>query len=360
MKTLGMISLILIGIVAMSITINACGGKAKSAEGTVIAEFEWDGKQQITLEEMVAEISELPEYKQKRYRDKEGLEEYMTLMAESRLILCFAKDQKLNENPEILKKVQDYLQELMVDRITEIEVEQKLKITEEDLRLHYEDNKGDYIEEEQVRLTCITFQDKERAEEIFASIKGGKDIAEAAKELSDRGELTGPGANTSDPGNTGFFSRRGYPQTAKAFVDAAFDTEIGQMSDGIIDVDVQGQPYFMIFRKEEHKEARQKTFDEEDVRRDVERTVERDKRDELMNSWLAQLREKAKTQMYIDRIPETPKEEETTEDESTPNGDTGDDPPEDESTPGGDTGDDPPEGESTPGGDVGDNSSEEK
>ena len=49
MKTLGMISLILIGIVAMSITINACGGKAKSAEGTVIAEFEWDGKQQIRI-----------------------------------------------------------------------------------------------------------------------------------------------------------------------------------------------------------------------------------------------------------------------------------------------------------------------
>ena len=30
------------------------------------------------------EISELPEYKQRQYQDKEGLETYMLLMAESR------------------------------------------------------------------------------------------------------------------------------------------------------------------------------------------------------------------------------------------------------------------------------------
>ena len=62
--------------------------------------IEWDGKKHhITLEEMQQEISELPEYKQRQYQDKEGLETYMLLMAESRLILSLARDRKLNEDP---------------------------------------------------------------------------------------------------------------------------------------------------------------------------------------------------------------------------------------------------------------------
>ena len=73
--------LMLIGIVATCVVFNGCGGSATAAEGTVIAEFEWDGKHQITLEEMMQEIAELPEYKQKKYKDKSGLEEYMILMA---------------------------------------------------------------------------------------------------------------------------------------------------------------------------------------------------------------------------------------------------------------------------------------
>ena len=119
MKNFSNVSLILLFTIFATVPfLYSCGDKAIGADGTVIAEFEWNGKQRITLEEMMQEISELPEYKQRQYQDKEGLEEYMTLMAESRLILCLAKDQKLNEDEEIIKKVQDYLHELMVDRIT--------------------------------------------------------------------------------------------------------------------------------------------------------------------------------------------------------------------------------------------------
>ena len=308
-KTIGILSFILIAAVITGLSFNGCGGKATGAEGTVIAEFNWDGKHQITLEEMQQEIGELPEYKQEQYKDKKGLEEYMTLMAESRLILCLAKDRKLDEDAEILKKVQTYLNELMVDKVTGLEVDQKLKLTEEDYRLYYESHKGDYIDPEQVRLTCITVTNEERAKEVLQEIQDGKDIAEVAKELSDKGELTGPGANPEKPGDTGYMTRSGYPQGAQSFVDAAFATEVGQMNPEIFHVDVQDQHYYMLFRKEEHKQERQKAFDEEDVRRSVERAAEREKRDELMKGWLAQLRERAKVKTYVDRIPETPKPE---------------------------------------------------
>lgn len=300
---LPVIPLLLLAVIAIHPIFYSCGDKA-IADGTVIAEFEWDGKQRITLEEMMQEISELPEYKQRQYQDKEGLETYMLLMAESRLILSLARDLELQEDPEILKKVQDYLHELMVKKITAQEVDDKLVLTEQDYLQYYETHMEDYIRPAQVRLMCITVLDKERADETYAQIAEGKDIAELAQELSDKGELVGPGANPASPGDTDYISRDSFPAGTEPFLDAAFSAEIGTLHDGVIEVDVQGQKYYMIFRKDEARDAYQKPFEEEEVRRNVERKVEREKRQALKDEWVRQLRERAEVKTYIDRIPE--------------------------------------------------------
>ena len=289
--------------------------KKTAIESSVIAEFEWDGKHQITLEEMRGEISELSEYKQKQHKGKAGLEEYMNLMAESRLILCLAKDRKFDEESEIVKKAQDYLHELMVDQVTELEVNQKLKLTEADYRLYYEAHKGDYVEPEQVRLTCIAFTNEERAAAVFQRITDGEDIAEIAKELSDKGELVGPGSDSETPGNTGDFPRGAFSEPTEPFVDAAFGLEVGQMNEEILIVDINTRTYYLIFRKEEHKAERQKALEEEDVHRSVESILERQKRDTLKSDWIAQLHERAKVKTFIDLIPETPEAAEESEGE---------------------------------------------
>ena len=312
---LPVIPLLLLAVIAIHPIFYSCGDKAIGADGTVIAEFEWDGKQRITLEEMMQEISELPEYKQRQYEDKEGLETYMLLMAESRLILSLARDQEFHEDPEILKKVQDYLHELMVKKITAQEVDDKLAVTEQDYLQYYETHKEDYVRPAQVRLMCITLLDKARADETYAQIGEGRDIAELAQELSDKGELVGPGANPANPGDTDYISRDSFPAGTEPFLDAAFSAEIGTLHDGVIEVDVQGQKYYMIFRKDEARDAYQKPFEEEDVRSNVERKVEREKRQALMDEWIRQLRERAEVKTYIDRIPEASSEEATAEDQ---------------------------------------------
>lgn len=304
-------TLLAVALIATLPFLYSCGDKAIGADGTVIAEFEWDGKQRITLEEMMQEISELPEYKQRQYRDKAGLEEYMTLMAESRLILCLAKDKKLNEDPEILKKVQNYLIDLMVEKITEQEVESKLLLSETDYLKYYETNKEDYIRPAQVKLMCITLMDKQRADEVYAELKAGKDIALAAQELSDRGELVGPGANPEAPGDTDYIGKNSYPSGTEPFMEAAFNAEMDKLHPAVIEVEVQGAKYYMMFVKKEARDAFQRPFSEEDVRRSVVRKAERERRDMLMKEWTTKLRERAEVKTFIDRIPEDkPTEEE--------------------------------------------------
>ncbi len=302
---------LLLAMFAVLPLFTGCGDKAIGADGTVIATYEWEGKpHHITLEEMQQEISELPEYKQRQYQDKEGLETYMLLMAESRLILSLARDQKLNEDPEILKKVQDYLHELMVKRVTVQEVDDKLALTEDDYLRYYEAHKEDYVRPAQVRLLCITLTDGARADEVFAEIKAGRDIAEVAQELSDRGELVGPGANPASPGDTDYIGRGAFPEGTELFIDAAFAADIGELHDGVIGVAVGSQKYFMMFRKDEARDAYQKPFEEEDVRKNVVRKVEREKRNALLKEWVAQLRARAEVKTYTDRIPEAEPEAE--------------------------------------------------
>lgn len=275
-----------------------------NAESIVIAEFDCDGKQQITLAEMIRDIRELSEYTPERYKDKARLEEYVTLMAEGRLILCLAKARKLEEEPEIQQKHRRYRHTMLANKLWKTEVEQQVKVTEEDIQANYEARKSEFAEEEQVRLTCITLRDSDRAKEVFESIQSGKDMIEAAKELSDTGELTGPGADPLNPGDTGYLTRDTFPREQQAFTDAAFAMDVGQTTDDIMTVSFQGRQYYTIFRKEEHNPATQKTLDDSEVRRIVTADTQTEMRNALTANLHTQLRNKAKLKIYLERIPE--------------------------------------------------------
>ena len=277
-----------------------------NAENIVIAEFDCNGKQQITFAEMIQDIRELSEYTPDRYKDKVRLEEYATLMAEGRLVLCLAKARKLEEEPEIQRKMRRYFHTMLANKLWKVEVEQKVEVTKEDIQANYEARKGEFAEEEQVRLTCITLRDSDRAKEVFESIQSGKDMVELAKELADTGELTGPGADPLNPGDTGYLTRDTFPKEQQAFTDAAFAMEVGQTTDDIMTVSFQGRQYYTIFRKEEHNPAVQKTLDDSEVRRIVTADTQTEIRNALTAYLHAQLRNKANLKIYFDRIPEQP------------------------------------------------------
>ena len=317
MKSFNGISLILLLIFTALLFCYSCGEQANGADGTVIAEFEWDGKHHITLEEMMKEISMLPKHKQHQYKDKKGLEIYMQLMAESRLILCLARDQKLNETSEILKEVrdhfsglpdtseyrkkrEDYTHQLMVEKMVEMEVDAKIRYTDEDFKAYYEKHKSDYVTEAKVRATCITLNDEDFANEVLDAIKDGKDIIEMAKELAEVGKLAGgPGTNQDEPGNTYLFSRTTSPRWSE-FINAVFDMNIGEMTDVVFETEVSEETYYLIFRKEEYQPIRNQTFDE--VKTDIERIVVENKTQTRIIEWITELSEKARLKTYPENI----------------------------------------------------------
>merc|ERR1711964_485629 len=100
----------------------------------------------------------------------------------------------------------------------------------------------------------------------------------------------------------------------KPFVDLAFDLQIGEINKEFIEVEVQSNEYYMIFRKEEYQEERQKPYEE--VKDDVSYAAEEKLREDLTKAWLEGLKQKAAVQVFADRIdlPSTEEEEEESED----------------------------------------------
>ena len=281
----------------------------------IVAAYKWNGDTyQISLADLNAAIAELPIYRQQNYESRADKAEYLEELIEERLKILRAADEGFDKLPEHLKKLEDYTHQLMVEKLTEMEVDAKVIYTTDDLMAHYQANLSEYIEDERVRATCITLDDEDLAHETLDAIKAGKDIVDIAKELSEAGKLAnGPGINQDDPGNTGFFSKSVSPRWSE-FVEAVFAQEVGEMTDAVFETDVNDETFYMIFRKEEHQPERQQEFDE--VKSDIERTVERTKKRERINEWVTEISEKGKLKTYPENIPTPPQPEEAETEES--------------------------------------------
>ncbi len=282
----------------------------------IVAAYKWNGDtHEISLADLNAAIAELPIYRQQNYESRADKAEYLGELIEERLKILRAADEGFDKLPEHLKKLDDYTHQLMVEKLTEMEVDAKVVYTTDDLMAYYQENLGEYVEEAKVRATCITLDDEDLAHETLDAIKAGKDIVEMAKELSEAGKLAnGPGSSDPEnPGNTFFFTKASSARWTE-FIEAVFAQEVGEMTDAVFEIDVNEETFYLIFRKEEHQPERQQEFDE--VKSDIERTVERTKKRERINAWVNEISEKGKLKTYPENIPTPPQPEEAATEES--------------------------------------------
>ena len=127
----------------------------------------------------------------------------------------------------------DLKDNLVIQELLKQEVEDKIEVSDEDARSFYDDNPEQFQQPAQIKASHIILTLEEGAgeeqkaearnqlQEIKAEIEGGADFAAMAKENSQ-------GPSASRGGDLGFFSRG---QMVKAFEDAAFELEVGELSD---------------------------------------------------------------------------------------------------------------------------------
>ena len=305
------------GIGIMNSTVASVSVVASTAEfvDPVVLEYEWESeKYQITNSEFVTAFQDLPSYKQENYvSDEGGITTYLGEYVGEKLKLLAARSNGFGEDDDIIRKAEDYRNQLLVERLTEVEVDEKIAYSEKELVEYYEENKTEYIEEETVQATCVSLTDEKKAEEAYAMYQEGIDLAEIAETF--KSDLQGPGDSQNDPGNTGKF-RRDASENWMPFVEAIFGMEVGEEYSEQMELDVGDNVFYLLFRKESQTPARQQTFEE--VRDSIVTIIEQQKKRERILAWVEDVTTKGKLKFYPDKVPvpEVPSDDEESSDKS--------------------------------------------
>ena len=181
----------------------------------------------------------------------------------------------------------------------------KINVTEEDAQKYYQENTKQFEIPEQVRASHILikpeFTDpnadpndvkaiaRTKTEGLLKQLKDGADFAELAKSNS---------ACPSAPqgGDLGLFPRG---QTTPAFENAAFDLEIGQISNI-----VETEYGYHIIKVTEHKDAGTTSF--EQAKDDIIKQLTQTKQSELAEEYIESLKAIAKIAYPAGKEPTTP------------------------------------------------------
>jgi foldase protein PrsA len=149
-------------------------------------------------------------------------------------------------------------------------IEPQIKITDEELKTYFDENKDSLGEAEQVKASHILVEDEATAKEIKQKLVDGADFAELAREYS-----TDEGSKENG-GELGYFPRG---TMVTEFEDVAFSLPVNEISEP-----VKSDYGYHIIKVEEKKEAKEANFD--DSMAAIRETLIDEKMESEYTSWL--------------------------------------------------------------------------
>lgn len=180
---------------------------------------------------------------------------------------------------------EDLRHNIRINVLLEKLVASDVKVSDEDVRAYYDENRDQFVEPEQVRARHILVEDRETADRLLDRIRAGESFEELAKAHS-KDE-----ASAEKGGDLGWFGRG---VMVAEFEDAAFGAEPGNVVGP-----VQTVHGFHLIEVLEKKPERQQPFEE--VRDRIRETLTEQATQQKIEELLARLRAEAKIDNRLER-----------------------------------------------------------
>lgn len=181
----------------------------------------------------------------------------------------------------------------VIEKFIKNEIESKAVVTEQEIKVYYEENKANFMKPESRRLSHILVkvepsaseddrrQKRARAEEVLAKLKNNEDFAKLAWDYSD------------DPyrvkgGDMGF--------AHKGSIDPDLEKEVWKLPSGALSGIIETIHGYHVVRVEDIKVAEQ--LELKDVAQKIELNIKNKKVKKLKESLISELKAKAKIEVY--------------------------------------------------------------
>jgi len=252
----------------------AVGGDAE--EGKVVAEV---GGEKITLEKLDEMIQDLPPQFQAMAASRKG--EFLDSVIDEKLLYAKALSENIDKDPKVKRQLEQISKQVVISELLRKEMEQKIRISDEDAKNYYEANKDQYTEQEKYRASHILVDTEQEAKDLIVRLNAGEDFAALAKEKSKC-------PSKEKGGDLGLASKG---QMVPEFEAAALSLEPGKISDV-----VKTQFGYHIIRLEEKQPSKERSFEE--VKEQVKQTLLPLKQKEYFEAMIKELKNKNKVVVH--------------------------------------------------------------
>jgi len=268
------------------IAISACG--CARQDGKVLAKI---NDKVITLGEFNNKIERLPKHyqdiimvQQKKFLDEIIREE---LLYQEGLRL------KIDQDAETQEVITEARKKIIVARFINDKVNNAVQISDDELKKYYDEHSEEFMLPERWRASHILLSTRQEAEGIIAKLREGEPFDQLARESS-------TDATSKQGGDVGYFSKG---QLIPEFEETCFSLEVGEMSDV-----VETQFGYHIIKLTERKSPELQEFD--DISDLIKKELDRERKKEVFEEIMSDLREKADIVINEELIEEPEKEPE--------------------------------------------------
>jgi len=243
-----------------------CGCAEKNEE--ILARV---GEVNITLDDFNRQVENLP----KHYKNivSEQKREFLQDLIMQELFYNAALANGIENFPEVKELIKEANKKIIISRYLKENVDDKIEITETELKRYYDEHSEDFMMPERWRAVHILVDTEEESRQIKAMLEEGASFEELAKSRS-------IDASAKDGGDVGYFSKG---QLIPEFEDACLSLEVGEMSDV-----VKTKLGYHIIRLMESKPPEVQEF--ATVKRLIKKEMEQERKKEFLREITKRLR----------------------------------------------------------------------
>src|SRR5262249_36522916 len=245
----------------------------------------------ITVAEVQDRINKQSPYVRARYTSLEQKKEFLDTLVRFEVLAAEARKRGYDKDPEVVRT----MKQVMIQRLLKEEFESRVKpedIADDEMKKFYDAHLTDYNKPEEVRVSAIVVKDKAKAQKVEKEAKlpanaDNKQFRDLVTKYSEDEDSKGRG------GDLRFFAADA-KNLPPEVVKASFELK----NQGDVSAAVATPNGYYILKQTGSRKAISKSFD--DVKRQIQNRLYRDKRQQAMQDFEAGLKKQAKVENHPD------------------------------------------------------------